>query len=75
MTIIDDNVIASGGEDCCVKLWDWERGECVKTLIAHGNAVWGITKDKMGSVATASWDRTVIIWSLSDGRKEIPVKK
>lgn len=72
MTVLDSNIVASSGEDCTVKLWDWERGECMKTLIAHGNAVWGLAKDIMGNVATASWDKTVLIWGMLDGKKEIP---
>ena len=35
MAVIDEDVIASSGEDCTVKMWDWEKGECFKTLVAH----------------------------------------
>lgn len=72
---LDEDILATAGEDCTLKLWEWETEECFKTLVAHGSPIWGLAKDKYGNVATASWDKTVIIWSMMDGRKELKKKK
>ena len=48
-------MIASGSEDCIVKIWDWEYGDCVKTLLSHSFAVWGLAVDDGENLASASW--------------------
>lgn len=45
LCLLDDSILASASEDCSMKLWDWDSGECVKTLLAHSQAVWGIGMD------------------------------
>lgn len=64
MTKIDDTLIASGSEDCMIKIWDWEYGDCVRTLLSHSNAVWGLSVDEDQNLASASWDKTVKVWTV-----------
>lgn len=46
MVKLDDTLIATGSEDCMIKVWDWEYGDCVRTLLSHSNAVWGLAVDE-----------------------------
>ena len=61
---LNETLIISASEDCTIKLWDWEYGECVKTLLSHSNAIWGLTISTGDVVATGSWDKTVKIWDV-----------
>ncbi len=59
----DDSVLASGGEDCLVKLWDTNQHAVFKTLIAHSQPIWGVSRVTEDYLATGSWDHTVKIWT------------
>lgn len=55
LCIINETLIASGSEDCIIKVWDWEYGDCVKTLLSHSFAIWGLALDEAENLASASW--------------------
>ncbi|SCL28095.1 toxin glutamine deamidase domain-containing protein [Micromonospora inyonensis] len=69
--------LASAGGDGTVMIWDADSGERLRTLEGHTNAVLALTlwQDESGwqgesgrrVVVSAGWDRTVRLWSLSDG--------
>ena len=59
----EEGVLASGGEDCLIKLWDINMGESFKTLIAHSQPIWGICRVAQDFLATASWDMSVKVWT------------
>jgi len=63
---LNENLILSGSEDCTLKMWDWEYGDIVKTLLSHSNAIWGIAINEKELVATVSWDKTVKIWDIKN---------
>ena len=78
----DDSVLASGGEDCLVKLWDTnqalqkEKGcNAFKTLIAHSRPIWGVARVTEDYLATGSWDHTVKIWTTKPQEKKKPPTK
>lgn len=45
----------SGSEDCMLRVWDWESGDCVRSLLSHSYAIWGLAVDESDNVASASW--------------------
>jgi WD40 repeat protein len=47
--------MVSGSEDCMIKIWDWEYGDCVRTLLSHSFAIWGLALDEEENLASASW--------------------
>lgn len=41
-TSYDSTLIATGGADCCVKIWGLDYGDCHKSILAHKMAVSGL---------------------------------
>jgi len=71
----DGSVLASGGNDNCVQLWDWGGGAVsspLHSITAHQSAVKAVSwcPWQAGVLATAGGtvDRTVRCWSISGGR-------
>jgi len=76
-------LLASGGENQTVKLWDGKTGECLKTLLGHTGRIWSVAFAPQGSslatagerqsqttahlLASGSEDRTVRLWNASTG--------
>ena len=36
-------LITSGSYDCTIKIWNYETGECLNTLLGHSNAIRSLT--------------------------------
>jgi WD40 repeat protein len=54
-----------GGYERNVRLWDLDSGEHLKDIIGHRDQVYRILFNPNGETfATASWDRTVKLWSI-----------
>jgi WD40 repeat protein len=63
-----------------LKVWDWEYGLCVRTLLSHTYAVWGlgvtsmtVNNKKEPLLGSASWDKSVKVWQLK--KLELPQLK
>ncbi|PHH76221.1 hypothetical protein CDD80_1707 [Ophiocordyceps camponoti-rufipedis] len=66
--------IASGSDDCTIKIWDWELGELEKTIKGHTRAVLGL--DYGGPrgaalLASCSSDLSIKLWDPADQYKNI----
>lgn len=66
--------LASGSEDCTIKIWDWELGELERTVKGHTRAVLDIDfgGPRGGTLlASCSSDLTIKLWDPSDDYKNI----
>jgi WD repeat-containing protein 48 len=63
------SVIASGGPEGVVRLWDVKSGKGITKLVGHTDNVRDILiSDDGDTILTASSDQTVKVWSMAAGR-------
>ena len=64
-----DSIMASGGPESIVRLWDPRTGKRITKLVGHTDNVRDILLNQEGdTVMTASSDQTVKVWSITAGR-------
>ncbi|OTB01579.1 hypothetical protein M426DRAFT_25479 [Hypoxylon sp. CI-4A] len=63
------NILASGGPESIVRLWDPKSGKRITKLVGHTDNIRAILMNEAGdTVMTASSDQTVKVWSVTAGR-------
>lgn len=63
------NMLASGGPESVVRLWDPKSGKRITKFVGHTDNVRSILVSEAGdTVMTASSDQTVKVWSVTAGR-------
>ncbi|KAL8952352.1 MAG: hypothetical protein Q9222_001732 [Ikaeria aurantiellina] len=63
------SIMASGGPESIVRLWDPKSGKRITKLVGHTDNVRDILINRDGdTVMTASSDQTVKVWSIAAGR-------
>lgn len=66
----DGTILATGGYDSAIKLWDAVSGKELRTLEGHNGAVFELAFRPDGKVlASASGDRTVKLWNVATGER------
>jgi WD repeat-containing protein 48 len=65
----NDSILASGGPESVVRLWDPKSGKSITKLVGHADNIRSILMSEDGStLMTASSDQTVKVWSVTAGR-------
>ncbi|KAI1412447.1 WD40 repeat-like protein [Hypoxylon sp. FL1857] len=66
---VNPNILASGGPESIVRLWDRKSGKRITKLVGHTDNIRAILMNEAGdTVMTASSDQTVKVWSVTAGR-------
>ncbi|MBE9076801.1 hypothetical protein IQ241_05740 [Romeria aff. gracilis LEGE 07310] len=67
----DAAILATGGDDRLVKLWDASTGRCLRSLPGHTNTINAIAFHPQGKLlASCSQDATIRLWQLDDPHVE-----
>ncbi|KAJ3378316.1 hypothetical protein HDU84_007653 [Entophlyctis sp. JEL0112] len=65
----DSSLVASGGEDCTIRLWDMLTGTGVRTFEGHKGAVSAICISSDSRwIVSGSRDMSVRVWNIATGR-------
>jgi WD40 repeat protein len=71
----DGRLLASGGKDGPVKLWDSATGQPVLTCEGDNHGVCGVAFSPDGKrLASANWDRTANLWDVATGKRLLTFK-
>jgi len=63
------NIVASGGHDQTVRLWDVSTGLCLKTLRGHSDWVYSVVFSPDGSlIASGGIDGKINLWNVETGQ-------
>ena len=63
-----ESILASGGWDRTIRLWDTTTGEDIKTLTGHRSGIRSLAFSPDGKIiASGSYDRTVRLWDVDTG--------
>jgi len=66
----DGKLLATGGGDQLIKIWNAETGQELATLAGHQGDVWSLAFSPDGrTLASGSRDRTVRLWDVTTGRE------
>jgi WD40 repeat protein len=60
-----DGLLACGGSDNCITLWDLKRREAVARLAGHTGTVAGLAADET-TLVSVSYDTTVRLWQVHE---------
>ncbi len=66
LTMVNEEIIASGSWDKTIKIWNWERGLCVGNLEGHEKSVKCLVMLDEDRIASGSEDKSIRLWNWRD---------
>jgi len=64
--------VMSCGQDCCIREWQLDSGECMRTLRGHSGPVLRVdVEEELDLMVSASEDKCCFMWRLSDGKRDV----
>ncbi|WP_017319066.1 serine/threonine-protein kinase [Mastigocladopsis repens] len=70
VTVGQGLILASGGADSTIKLWQVSTGIEISTFIGHSDSVWSVAFSPDGQfLASGSADSTIKLWHVNTGRE------
>ena len=71
MAVCGENLIATGGSDNVVRIWNWQSADEVDRLLGHTGSVAALAFDPLSAVfISGSFDTTVRVWRLNGEQAE-----
>jgi WD40 repeat protein len=71
----DSKMLATGGFDRLIRLWDIKTGKIVHTLAGHSDRLSSLTFSLNGkTLFSGSWDQTIKAWQLETGEEISSIK-
>ncbi len=65
--IINENKLLSSSDDKTIKIWDFDSGALLNTLIGHNSSIHALTTHNNKIISGAN-DKTIKIWGLESGK-------
>jgi WD40 repeat protein len=66
----DGQILATGGDDRTVQLWNSETGQATRALLGHSWSVVALAFSPDGKILiSSSWDKTIKLWEWSTGQE------
>jgi len=66
----DPQILLSSSSDCDIKVWNFNRKKCLKTISGHRSVIYHIVFIDSMYFATSSMDHTIRVWDLHSGRTQ-----
>jgi len=67
---LDGQILATGGDDRTVQLWNSETGQATRALLGHSWSVVALAFSPDGKILiSSSWDKTIKLWEWSTGQE------
>jgi WD40 repeat protein len=69
---LDGNLLASGGQDGVIKIWDVASGACLNTFQAHEGAIWSLafSADRVLVSSSEVMNEDIKFWNITTGTCE-----
>eukprot|EP01080_Neovahlkampfia_damariscottae_P007013 gene7013-11178_t len=64
LILFSDTILMSASEDGCIKFWNLESMELIKTIVAHDQSVNKIVKHSKNICISGSSDKSIKIWNI-----------